>query len=128
ALTTALVAFVGEYWHILLLRAVAGIGSTMFTVSAMGLIVRLSPPEIRGRCSSLYATAFLLGNVLGLVLGAMLTVLGMRAPFAIYGAAVFLAALVVWWRMPASVGVRPTEGGRATTPMRFRDRKSTRLN
>lgn len=81
ALTTGLVAFVGEYWHILLLRAVAGIGSTMFTVSAMGLIVRLSPPEIRGRCSSLYATAFLLGNVLGPVLGAMLSVLGMRAPF-----------------------------------------------
>ena len=119
--TTGLVAFVGEYWHILLLRLIAGIGSTMFTVSAMGLIVRLSPPEIRGRCSSLYATAFLLGNVLGPVLGAMLTVLGMRAPFAIYGAAVFLAALVVWWRMPASVGVRPTEGGRATTPMRFRE-------
>ena len=112
--TTGLVAFVGEYWHILLLRLIAGIGSTMFTVSAMGLIVRLSPPEIRGRCSSLYATAFLLGNVLG-------PVLGMRAPFAIYGAAVFLAALVVWWRMPASVGVRPTEGGRATTPMRFRE-------
>lgn len=121
ALTTGLVAFVGEYWHILLLRAVAGVGSTMFTVSAMGLIVRLSPPEIRGRCSSLYATAFLLGNVLGPVLGAMLSVLGMRAPFAIYGAAVFLAAVVVWRRMPASVGVQQTEGGRPTTPMRFRE-------
>ena len=115
ALTTALVAFVGEYWHILLLRAVAGIGSTMFTVSAMGLIVRLSPPEIRGRCSSLYATAFLLGNVLGPVLGAMLSVLG-RVFFAIYGAAVFLAQL---WCGGACqpAGVRPPRR-RPTTPMR----------
>lgn len=93
----------------------------MFTVSAMGLIVRLSPPEIRGRCSSLYATAFLMGNVVGPVLGAVLSVLGMRAPFAIYGAAVFLAAFVVWWRMPAGVGARKVEEGKPTRPMLFRE-------
>ncbi|WP_155008915.1 MFS transporter, partial [Priestia megaterium] len=70
------------------LRAIAGIGSTMFTVAAMGLIVRLSPPSIRGRCSATYATSFLLGNVIGPLVGASLSFLGFRWPFFIYGTGV----------------------------------------
>ena len=42
ALTTGLVGMAQEYWQIVALRAIAGIGSTMFTVAAMGLIVRLA--------------------------------------------------------------------------------------
>lgn len=118
ALTTGAVSLVTEYWHILVLRGIGGIGSTMFTVSAMGLIVKLAPSEIRGRCSSLYASAFLFGNILGPVAGAGLAVLGMRIPFAIYGAMVFLAAVEVWWRMPreiSSISVTKT----AQRPMLF---------
>ncbi|MFP7366092.1 MFS transporter [Corynebacterium callunae] len=100
AITTGLVALAQEYWQIVLLRGIAGIGSTMFTVSAMGLIVKMAPVKIRGRCSSVYASAFLFGNIIGPVVGAGLSALGMRWPFAIYGASVGLAALVVWWRMP----------------------------
>ena len=100
AITTGLVALAQEYWQILLLRGIAGIGSTMFTVSAMGLIVKMAPVEIRGRCSSVYASSFLFGNIIGPVVGAAMSGLGMRWPFAIYGASVGLAALVVWWRMP----------------------------
>ncbi|KNC18626.1 arabinose ABC transporter permease, partial [Arthrobacter sp. RIT-PI-e] len=36
ALSTAACAFAAEYWQLLLFRALGGIGSTMFTVSAMG--------------------------------------------------------------------------------------------
>lgn len=100
AITTGLVALAQEYWHILLLRGIGGIGSTMFTVSAMGLIVRMSPPAIRGKASSAYASAFLIGNIFGPVIGAALSMLGMRIPFVIYGASVALAAFVVWWKMP----------------------------
>lgn len=118
AVTTALVAFAQEYWHILALRGIGGIGSTMFTVSAMGLIVRMAPPAIRGRASSIYASAFLIGNVIGPVVGAGLSMLGMRIPFLIYGASVALAAFVVWWRMPrrddSATGSANTE-----PPLRF---------
>lgn len=120
AVTTGLVALTAEYWQMMTLRALAGVGSTMFTVSAMGLIIRLAPPEIRGRCSSLYATAFLLGNVIGPVVGSVLSVLGMRAPFVIYGFAVLLAAVVVWWRMPSNIDasrVSPKTG--ELPPMKF---------
>ena len=100
AVATGMVAIAQEYWHILALRAVSGIGSTMFTVSAMGLIVKLSPPTIRGKCSAVYGTSFLLGNVFGPLVGAALSFLGFRWPFFIYGVAVALAALVVWLMMP----------------------------
>ena len=97
---TGMVALSQSYWHILALRAIAGIGSTMFTVSAMGLIVRLSPPTIRGKCSALYGTAFLLGNVAGPLVGASLSFLGFRWPFFIYGVGVGIAALIVAVLMP----------------------------
>lgn len=110
AVSTGLVACAQEYWHMLALRALAGCGSTMFTVSAAGLIISLSPPEIRGRCSSAYASGFLFGNIGGPIIGAALSVLGMRWPFIIYGVMVALAAFVVWWRMPRTIGARATRG------------------
>lgn len=118
AVTTGLIAFAREYWHIVALRALGGIGSTMFTVSAMGLIVRISPPEIRGRASSVYATAFLTGSIVGPVIGAGLSVLGMRTPFLIYGAALFLASFIVWWKLSAAT-VYGYDHDTSAPPMRF---------
>ena len=119
AVTTGLVSIAQSYWHIVALRALAGIGSTMFTVSAMGLIVRMSPPSIRGKCSATYATAFLLGNVAGPVLGASLSFLGFRWPFFIYGVGVALAAFVVWWQMPR---VNPKQANKdKLPPMRLQE-------
>lgn len=119
AITTALVAVAQEYWHIVLFRALAGIGSTMFTVSAMGLIVKLSPPTIRGKCSATYATAFLLGNIIGPLLGASLAFMGFRWPFVLYGAGVALAAVVVWVLMPSLS--RDGSAGSALPPMKLRE-------
>ncbi|MEX3631571.1 MFS transporter [Rothia sp. (in: high G+C Gram-positive bacteria)] len=76
-------------------RAVGGIGSVMFTVAAMGILVRNSPPAIRGRVSGYYATSFLLGNILGPVLGALAAGWGMRMPFFVYALLLFGAATVV---------------------------------
>lgn len=102
AVTTGLVAIAQEYWHMMVLRFLAGLGSTMFTISAQALIVKVAPPQIRGRASSTYATAFLLGNIIGPIAGAGLSFLGMRWPFVIYGIGVGLAAFVVWAKLPKS--------------------------
>lgn len=96
AAATFFVAFAQAYWHILALRFLAGFGSTMFTLSAQALIVRVTHPSIRGRANALYATAFLLGNIFGPIVGAALSFLGQRAPFAIYGIVVGCAAFLVW--------------------------------
>ncbi|STC70176.1 MFS transporter [Corynebacterium pilosum] len=102
AVATGLVAVTQAYWHVLVLRTIAGIGSTMFSISAMGMIVKVAPPSIRGRASSVYGTAFLLGNIVGPVAGAAMSFLGMRWPFVIYSVGVGLAAFVVWKAMPRS--------------------------
>lgn len=92
-------AFSPSYPLLLVLRGLGGIGSVMFTVSAMGLIARLSPPAIRGRISGYYATAFLIGNIMGPVIGSATATLGLRAPFAIYAAALAVAIAVAAWKL-----------------------------
>ncbi|MGL5861349.1 MAG: MFS transporter [Phycicoccus sp.] len=95
AVSTGATAFAGSYWQLLVFRGLGGIGSTMFTVSAVALLVRLAPPTIRARVSSAYASAFLVGGVMGPVVGGLLSGLGLRAPFVIYAAAILVAAAVV---------------------------------
>lgn len=95
AVSSAACGFAPDYWSLLIFRGIGGIGSVMFTVSSMGLLVRLSPPAQRGHTSSLYGTAFLLGNILGPILGSLLQGFGMRVPFFIYAATVGVAVLVV---------------------------------
>lgn len=96
AASTFFVAFAQAYWHILVLRFIAGFGSTMFTLSAQALIVRVTHPSLRGRANAIYATSFLLGNIFGPIIGAALSFMGYRAPFAIYGVGVGIAAFLVW--------------------------------
>lgn len=95
ALSTGASAFAQTYWQLLIFRSLGGIGSTMFTVSAMALLVRLAPPSIRGRVSSMYGSAFLIGGVIGPVIGGALGELGMRVPFVVYGVALLIAAALV---------------------------------
>ncbi len=92
ALSTGASAFAQSYWQLLVFRSLGGIGSTMFTVSAMALLVRMAPPLIRGRVSSMYGSAFLIGGVIGPVIGGALGELGMRVPFVVYGVALLIAA------------------------------------
>lgn len=91
-----LIAFSQEYWQLLVFRALGGIGSTLFTVSAMSFLARKSPPTIRGRVSGAYASAFLIGNIAGPVVGSVLAVFGYRVPFLIYGTSLVIAAALVF--------------------------------
>ena len=95
AVSTAACAFAQDYWQLLLFRGLGGAGSVMFTVASMALVIRLAPPESRGRVSGAYATAFLIGNVCGPIVGGLLAGFGLRIPFLAYAAALIVAALVV---------------------------------
>ena len=109
-------AFAQSYGQLLVFRGLGGIGSTMFTISAMALIVRLAPPTIRGRVSSLYGSAFLVGNIIGPVIGGFLGRLGMRVPFIAYAVALVIAAgLVAAFLSGASL--RPAPGAVALPVM-----------
>lgn len=84
-----------NYPMLIVARIIGGTGSVLFTVAAMGILVRNSPPSIRGKISGYYATSFLLGNILGPVLGAAASALGMRVPFFIYAGMLLCASLIV---------------------------------
>ncbi|GGC95001.1 MFS transporter [Tersicoccus solisilvae] len=109
-------AFATDYVQLLLFRGLGGLGSTMFTVSALGLIVRLAPAGARGRISSYYAGSFLLGNIAGPVVGGVLGGLGLRVPFVVYGLLLLATAAFVFVRLRAATGSAATIGGEAGTP------------
>nr|WP_113719596.1 MFS transporter [Arthrobacter dokdonellae] len=105
AASSAACAFAQNYWQLLLYRGLGGIGSTMFTVSAMGLLIRLAPAQARGKVSSLYAGSFLLGNITGPAAGGLLAGFGLQLPFLVYAGALVLVALLVATQLPAAVPV-----------------------
>ena len=96
AVSTGACAFAQTYWQLLLFRSLGGFGSAMFTVSSLGLMIRISPTDARGRVAGLFSSAFLVGSVGGPVLGSLAVGLGLSAPFSIYGVALLIAAGVVF--------------------------------
>ncbi|MFZ2528741.1 MAG: MFS transporter [Rhodococcus sp. (in: high G+C Gram-positive bacteria)] len=120
ALSTGACAFAESYWQLLVFRGLGGIGSTMFTVSALGLIIRIAPPDARGRVSGLYATSFLLGNIGGPLVGGALVGFGLRVPFLIYAVALLVAAAVVGISLRGSALAEPAAASGAPT-VRLRD-------
>ena len=115
--STGACAFAANYWQLLVLRSLGGIGSTMFTVSAVALLIRLTPPQLRGRSTSLWSSSFLLGSVSGPLFGGGLIAISLRAPFVVYAAALFLAATVAWLllRRSAAIGAVPAAATPALT-------------
>ncbi|EGD54737.1 MFS transporter [Gordonia neofelifaecis] len=111
ALSTAACAFAQSYWQLLVFRAAGGIGSTMFTVSAMALLIRLSPQEVRGRASGYFSAGFLVGNLTGPLIGAALVDFGLRLPFVVYAIALLIATVVVATFMPPPPEAVPAPGG-----------------
>lgn len=118
ALSTAACAFADTYWQLLLFRSLGGLGSAMFTVSSLGLMIRISPADARGRVAGLFSTGFLVGSVGGPVLGSLTVGFGLAAPFAIYGAALLVAAAVVFFSLRGSAIVVAEDAEDATVSLR----------
>lgn len=96
AASTGACAFANDYWQLVTVRALGGIGSTMFTVSGIALLIHLTPAGVRGRATGLWGTSFLLGTVVGPLVGGGLITISLRAPFLAYAGALIVAILIVW--------------------------------
>ncbi len=105
-----------DYTQLLVLRGVGGIGSSMFTVSAMALTLKVVEPGQRGRSAGAFQAGFLLGGVAGPAVGGAVVAVSIRAPFFVYAAALALAAWVAWRQLPADIGDEATEGSAASPP------------
>jgi MFS family permease len=100
SLSTGACAFAQTYWQLLFFRSIAGIGSIMFVVSSMGLMIGISPAGTRGRIAGMNCSAFFIGWIGGPALGSLMAGLGLRAPFIIYAAVLLFVTTVVFYRVP----------------------------
>ena len=94
ALSSGLVGIAGSYPQLLLLRGAGGIGSAMFSVAAMTLLLRTSSPGNRGRAVGFYQGGFLIGGMAGPALGGLLATISLTAPFFFYAGTLTVAGLI----------------------------------
>ncbi len=94
AISSALAGLAQSYPELLLLRSLGGIGSSMFTISAASLLLRIVPDDQRGRSQSIYQSGFLTGGITGPAIGGLLTTISIRAPFFVYALSLAIAGLI----------------------------------
>jgi MFS family permease len=94
AVTTGLAGLAGNFPLFLGLRAAGGVGSAMFTVSALSLLLRVAPPSHRGRAAATWQGGFILGGIAGPAAGGLLAELSPRLPFFLYSGFLIVAGAV----------------------------------
>ncbi|WP_369828262.1 MFS transporter [Mycobacterium sp. E1214] len=118
ALSTIACAYSQTYWQLLLFRGVSGVGSTMFYVSALGLMIHISPADARGRIAGMFTTSFMVGAVGGPAIGGLTAAWGLTAPFIAYGVAMLGVAVVLFFSLRNSQLAAPPPPTRSTVTMR----------
>lgn len=94
AVSSAVAGLSQAYYQLLLLRGIGGLGSAMFTVSALALLLRTAGPANRGRAASAFQAGFLLGAIAGPAIGAIVVGISIRAPFFFYAGTLAIATVV----------------------------------
>jgi DHA1 family multidrug resistance protein-like MFS transporter len=94
AVSSALAGLAQSYPQLLLMRSLGGIGSSMFTISAASLLLRIVPDDQRGRSLSIYQSGFLIGGITGPAIGGVLATISIRAPFFVYALSLTIAGLI----------------------------------
>jgi DHA1 family multidrug resistance protein-like MFS transporter len=94
ALSSGLTGLADSYLHVLLLRGAGGVGSAMFSVSAMTLLLGGTPSSSRGRALGFYQGGFLIGGMAGPAVGGLLATISLRAPFFFYAGTLALAGAI----------------------------------
>ena len=94
AVTTGLAGLAGSFPVFLALRAAGGVGSAMFTVAALSLLLRVAPPTHRGRAAATWQGGFILGGIAGPAAGGLIAELSPRLPFFLYAGFLLVAGSV----------------------------------
>ncbi|PSL39325.1 putative MFS family arabinose efflux permease [Labedella gwakjiensis] len=94
AVSSGLVGVATSYPQLLILRGLGGIGSAMFSVAAMTLILGVTSATQRGRAVGFWQGGFLIGGMAGPALGGLLTTISLTAPFFFYAATLAVAGTV----------------------------------
>lgn len=119
AASSGLAGAAQSYPQLLVLRGVGGIGSAMFTVSAMSLLLGSVAPQLRGRATGFFQGGFLLGGMTGPAIGGLLAVVSIRAPFFFYAGTLAVAGIVGLLLLSRTGGAGdPGPAGAPAVPLR----------
>lgn len=94
AVSSLLAGLAQSYPQLLVLRGIGGVGSAVFGVSAVGLVLRVARRRIRARAMSVYRSGFLVGGIIGPAVGGAVLGISLRAPFFLYAGTLILAGTV----------------------------------
>jgi MFS family permease len=94
AVSTGLAGLSQSYPQLLILRGAGGIGSAMFTVAAVALLLRVVGAGSRGRATGMFQSGFLIGGLLGPTVGGYLTGYSLRLPFYVYAVSLIVAGSI----------------------------------
>ena len=101
AVSSGLAGLAASYPQLLVLRGVGGVGSAVFTIAAMSLVLRVAAAGQRGQAMSVYRGGFLLGGIVGPALGGAVLGWSLRAPFFLYAGTLLLAGLAAARLLPS---------------------------
>jgi MFS family permease len=93
AFFTLVAGLAQSYSQLLFFRSAGGLGSSMFTIAAGALLLRVVSDSQRGRAQSLYNGGFIAGGVAGPAFGGALLAISPRAPFFIYSGLLVIAGI-----------------------------------
>jgi len=112
SVATALSAFVGSYWQLLVARAAVGVGEAAYGTVAPAMIADAEPEARRGRAFAIFYAAIPVGSALGYVVGGLVDhAAGWRAAFLVAGVP---GVLLAWACL--RLGDPPRTGGAASAP------------
>ena len=122
AVSSAMVGIAQSYLEVLLLRGAGGIGSAMFSISAMTLLLGTTDRSMRGRAVGFYQGGFLIGGMAGPALGGLLAIISLRAPFFFYAGTLLVAGAVGLAFLRPSSGEVAEAASEPVPVIRLRDR------
>lgn len=117
SVSSLLAGFATDFVQLIIMRGVGGIGSSMFSVGAQALILRVVEPSQRGRSSAAYQGGFLFGGIAGPAVGGAVLAISLRMPFFVYAATLALAVVVTFVFLHPKRLARLNAGTADETPM-----------
>ncbi|RLP08143.1 Multidrug resistance protein MdtH [Propionibacterium australiense] len=120
AVSSALMGIARSYWWLLGWRAVGGVGSALFTVSSMTVLLAVVPETMRGRATGFYQSGFLIGSMAGPAVGGLLAGISLQAPFEFYALTLLVASVLGLVLLPRTLTGPDAAGDQAPqgAPMR----------
>jgi len=97
-ISSILCGLANSYSILLLGRILEGVGSAMYTITALTLIAKIAPKKSRGKHMSIYTGMLLFGSIFGPAIGGFTSAKwGMNSPFFVYAFVVLIGSFIAFY-------------------------------